>query len=187
MHKLVYQCFKTLMVAILGIFIADMAFYLYRANTLNQKIENIASSLQKVVMENNYLPVAEKEMYEALFVQLGEQMEGSAGVNADPNLNFIRGFGWNYGRDADISVSGTGVNVVKDLSKVGEYGDIMAIQIEVGVNTPTWSVQTANYSDVMVREKRGDGTGTLSIEPNHVLFTYSYLVPCLKYSPITES
>ena len=88
MNRLVYSVFKAIMMAIIFVFVFDMAFYLYRAISLNSRMQSISTSLQKVVMENNYLPSETATMYQHLFGQLIEDFNGgSYSIGADGSLN----------------------------------------------------------------------------------------------------
>lgn len=122
MNKLVYSVFKAIMLSVIFIFIFDMASYLYRAVSLNARMESLSTSLKKVVMENNYLPESDAELYMKLLGQMVADFNGvpasafGAGgitkpsdVNAkdsDISDNFISGMHWNYGSNAILANSG---------------------------------------------------------------------------------
>ena len=86
MHKLVYSVFKTIMVAMILVFAFDMIGYLYRAMSLNQRMENIMVSMQRIVAENNGLTPDAYSMYEDMFIQLAKDMNG------DDAGSFINGY-----------------------------------------------------------------------------------------------
>ena len=169
MNKLVYSVFKAIALSIIFVFIFDMAFYLYRAVSLNARMESISTSLKKVVMDNNYLPSEDAKLYANILGQMVADFNGCTyTIGADGKLtftdtdssdNFISGMHWNFGSDAVgvgssqlmsltssvYSFNGTNWssanrNVVeKDMSKPREYGDIQIVQLRVGVYQPLWN------------------------------------------------
>ena len=95
MHRLVASCFKAIMFSIIFVFVFDMSFYLYRVISLNSRRESIMTSMQKVIMENNYLPDGSYKLYENIFSKLASDMNQGGEV-------FIRGFNINYSHDATL-------------------------------------------------------------------------------------
>ena len=178
MNKLVYSVFKAIALSIIFVFIFDMAFYLYRAVSLNARMESISTSLKKVVMDNNYLPSEDAKLYANILGQMVADFNGCTYTigadgkltftDADSSDNFISGMHWNFGTDAVgvgssqlmsltssvYSFNGTNWssanrNVVeKDMSKPREYGDIQIVQLRVGVYQPLWNWSTGAPTDV---------------------------------------
>ena len=97
MNKLVYICFKTLALSMIFIFVWDMGFYLFRAFSLDQRMKNHMTSLQKVVMENNYIPQSTYDEYARLFGAMQAQYNNGG--------DFILGFRSNYRNGADYSAN----------------------------------------------------------------------------------
>lgn len=173
MHRLVANCFKAIAYSIIFIIIWDVGFYLWKANAINQRMESLAVSLQEVVSKNNYLPEEDFKMFKSLCLRTMDDMNTQSDT-------FIRGFGINYGRDASckntvsVNVDGKG-NVAKyDLEVPASYGDVQVIEIEVGINASIWD-RTAN--------SRGEDWNK---RDTGMRFTYTYLVPCLKYTTVTN-
>ncbi len=159
MNKLVYNVFKTIAFAMIFVFVWDMVFYLYRVAVLNQRMDNIMTSLQKVVTENNYLPSESAEVFkQILYAMATDFNSGRTFTNANnaQNEDFIEAIGWNVGQNATV-VSGmetlhanrsywTGsgwsnrnVQILhKDMGEVGAYGDVQTIQLYVKVVMPFW-------------------------------------------------
>lgn len=206
MNRLVYSVFKAIMMAIIFVFVFDMAFYLYRAISLNSRMQSISTSLQKVVMENNYLPSETATMYQHLFGQLVVDFNGGSYTVSNGNLsfddsdssdNFISGLHWNYKKDVtNISTANDAKAtvyryrnssfveqqiglVVKKMNQPADYGQVMVVQIRVGVYQPLWGWGTANGKYVYNGE---DGTQWVRNSTGaSTEFVYNYYVPCLQY------
>lgn len=206
MNRLVYSVFKAIMIAIIFVFVFDMAFYLYRAISLNSRMQSISTSLQKVVMENNYLPSETATMYQHLFGQLIVDFnggsysigaDGSLNLNdSDINNNFISGMHWNY-KNSATGISGTSEKtkvyryngstfiptdiplVVTKMSSPADYGQVMIVQLRVGVYQPLWGWNTANGE---YKYNGEDGTKWVrNATGASTEFVYNYYVPCLQY------
>lgn len=211
MNRLVYSVFKAIMMAIIFVFVFDMAFYLYRAISLNSRIQSISTSLQKVVMENNYLPSETATMYQHLFGQLIVDFnggsysigaDGSLNLNdSDINNNFISGMHWNY-KNSATGISGmsettkvyryngstftpTDIPLVIDkMSSPADYGQVMIVQLRVGVYQPLWGWSTANGKYEYNGE---DGTKWVrNATGASTEFVYNYYVPCLQYKTTNQ-
>lgn len=171
MHQIVANCFKAIAYAMIFVIVWDVGFYMWRVMVLNQRMEALTGSIQQIVSNNNYLPESDYETYKILFQDLAQQMN-----NGD---TFVQGFNINYGKD---SVSKTTVNVKKsgktgttnivkyDMSKPADYGDVMTVEVQVGVNAVSW--YNANNKSNATSFQSGR---------SQVILTYTYLVPCLKY------
>lgn len=206
MNRLVYSVFKAIMMAIIFVFVFDMAFYLYRAISLNSRMQSISTSLQKVVMENNYLPNETATMYQHLLGQLIVDFNGgSYNIGADGSLslndsdesnNFISGMHWNY-KDGATGISGmsettrvyryndstftpTDIPLVVDkMSSPADYGQVMIVQLRVGVYQPLWGWNVANGE---YKYNGEDGTKWVrNATGASTEFVYNYYVPCLQY------
>lgn len=211
MNRLVYSVFKAIMMAIIFVFVFDMVFYLYRAISLNSRMQSISTSLQKVVMENNYLPSETATMYQHLLGQLIVDFNGgSYSIGADGSLslndsdesnNFISGMHWNYKDDA-TGVSGmsettrvyryngstftpTDIPLVIDkMCNPADYGQVMIVQLRVGVFQPLWGWGTANGKYEYNGE---DGTKWVrNATGASTEFVYNYYVPCLQYKTTNQ-
>lgn len=174
MHRIVANCFKSIAFAILFIIIWDVAFYLWRANALNDRMESLAVSMQEVVSKNNYLPEGDAEMYKALLLSIGDDMNSGSD-------EFIRGFNWNYGRNSVYSdhindSSGRDI-LVRDMSIPANYGDVMVVELEVGINATVWGKFNSGASGAADEFDNRDYP---------ISFTYTYLVPCLNYTTVTN-
>lgn len=182
------------MFSMIFIFVFDIASYLYRALSLNQRMESMMVSMQKIVTENNYLPKGSYDMYNSLFNQLMLDMNGSA----DPTSSsaFISGFEMNYNTDAvnvlgkleadkrDISTTAVKkTNILrKKMSLPADYGDVMVVQCSVLINQPSWGFTGSNHS----AENFNNSANSDKIKKKTTKFTYTYYVPCLKYQAITQ-
>lgn len=206
MNRLVYSVFKAIMMAIIFVFVFDIAFYLYRAISLNSRMQSISTSLQKVVMENNYLPSETATMYQHLFGQLVVDFNGGSYTvsngnlsfnDSDPNDNFISGLHWNYKTNAtNISTANNAKAtvyrysnssfvqqqvdlVVKKMNQPAEYGQVMVVQIKVGVYQPLWGWGSATG---VYKYNGEDGTQWVRNSTGaSTEFVYNYYVPCLQY------
>lgn len=206
MNRLVYSVFKAIMMAIIFVFVFDMTFYLYRAISLNSRMQSISTSLQKVVMENNYLPSETATMYQHLFGQLVADFNGGSYTVSNGNLsfndsdssdNFISGLHWNYKEDVtNISTANDAKAtvyryrnssfveqqiglVVKKMNQPADYGQVMVVQIRVGVYQPLWGWGTANG---IYKYNGEDGTQWVRNSTGaSTEFVYNYYVPCLQY------
>lgn len=174
MHRIVANCFKSIAFAILFVIIWDVCFYLWRANALNDRMESLAVSMQEVVAKNNYLPEGDAKMYKALLLGIRDDMNSGSDV-------FVRGFNWNYNRDSSYNTPITDSDdrniLVRSMNTPANYGDVMVIELEVGINATVWG-------------KFNTGADGAANEFNHqdfpMSFTYTYLVPCLKYTTVTN-
>jgi len=200
MHRMILQVFKVLALSMVLVFVFDIVFYLYRALNLNQRMESVNVSIQKVVSENNYLPEGEYQMFTSIFNNIGNSMNGGSGTGNE-NDDFII---WNSDASAVGINYGTGVSngtlpsiqdadgnelVVDDIQKPADYGDVRPIELSIRVKQPGWGfvggLSADNWTNdrdaVKDKYKDTDGDGdALSTK-----FTYTYLVPCLKYQSVT--
>lgn len=190
MNKLVYGVFKAIAISMIMVFVLDMAMYMYKAISLDQRMKNIMVSMQRTVAENNYLPETSYNTYVAMLRSLANSLQGA---DDNPFVGTATGSGnalhLNYGNNAwgvDSSVkdaiessgSSSGISLVTDMSKVADYGDIMVVQSAVMVRQPTWRfIGTGRGSD----EFQNDRTSS-AITANTTTFTYTYYVPCMNYS-----
>lgn len=206
MHKLVYQVFKTLAFAMIFVFVWDIVFYMYRVASLNQRMESLMASMQKVVMENNCLPEDSAEMYKSLLAVIAGDFNGTSYTNAaldtgnsSQNLgDFVAAIGWNFRTDAQDIVTPTitgqrssfnnitkrfetpkTVNILHTkMGEPGAYGDVTIVQVRVLVVQPFWGFSGTQYSS--------EEWGRLSPAQNKTVLTYTYYVPCLKYKSVTQ-
>ena len=189
MERFVLNIFKAIMFSMIFIFAFDIGSYLYRAFSLDQKMNNIMTSLQRVVMENNYLPQEAYEEYAGLFQMLKDDYNG---VDATANVNgsqyqdrFIEGFDMNF--NDDLKVNGA-VNLdnyfdsgilVKKMDTPADYGDIMAVQVAVQIYQPIWGF---DFNKLDTQNEYS------SVNMNRVYRThwmaYTYYVPCLHYQRV---
>ena len=197
MERFVLNVFKAIMISMIMIFTFDMLSYLYRAMTLNNKMENLMTSMQRVVMENNYLPEGAYDEYWTLFQNLKLSYNGNTNSPTTEHIRgsirkeeFIQGFTMNYKKDlvsankaaiVNSFASGEGILRTKMYSPAN-YGDVMAVQVAVAINQPLW--RFTNYSHV-------DG-GDLGM-PNFnraqygtTWLSYTYYVPCLHYQRLED-
>lgn len=209
MNKLVYTVFSTLAFAIIFVFVWDIVFYLYRVNSLNTRMENIASAMQNVVMQNNYMPEYEAKVFQQLLKNMADDY--NSGVTSDVNAysdgsthsvnDFVLYLDWNYNDSAVLPTSSitsiadsvsrvhTRMGVDSYSSSVPDYGDIVVIQLRVVVAQPTWNFMKqsgAGFKTIVA----GNTGSSEKMENNHVtdvgdMFTteldYTYYVPCLRY------
>lgn len=205
MYKMVATCFKAIIYAILFVFIFDMVFYMYRALSVNQRMESIMASMKKEVMENNYLPEGSRQMYDAIFIQLADDMN-----NGDV---FIQGFNMNYSTTGGIrphdavdptdtlttltatkyDVHGNPVttNILRSqLDLPADYGDIMVAQLCVGIVRPMWgwsSTGTLNGDYNYSGEDAKSWTRINEANRNITRFYYTEYIPCLNYQSISKN
>lgn len=175
MHRIVANCFKGIAFAIIFVIVWDLGFYLWRANALNQRMESLAVSMQEVVSKNNYLPEGDRAMFNSILNSIKDDMNVSD--------TFINAFDWNY-KDNCVFDSSTlqnnlGANKLRKRMKYpASYGDVMVIELRVSLNATYWTqVNTdsqGNSGDTFVNNDKG------------IVFTYTYLVPCLKYTTVTD-
>lgn len=210
MHRLVLNCFKAIIYSMLFIFILNFAFYLYKVTELNHRVESIVSSMQRVVMENNYMPPEMNDVYASMFAELYNSYNGfdgsTTGVRRD-DLNmymtsngtdvmegsmsgsvmdlFIVGIGWNYSHPAQGNFQE--IEVRNTNGAIGSMRNILRKQM----NKP------ANFGDVMlvqvivqVQQPMFSMSGNRSSDDfkldkwARTNLVYNYYVPCLKYQQI---
>lgn len=206
MNRMVWCVFKAIALSMIFVFVWDMGFYLYRTYALNQRMEMLMSSLTKVVQENNYLPENEKEVYDTLFRNIADMMNGDKSkYDADSektgsDYQFVNGFQWNYSKDskgtinyankvddimADVTdVKGTTNNrniLVRSMDKSACYGDIMLVYVSVNVNTPFWTFQTGKDEG-----RYNLTTWSRNVAYSNVTMDYVYYVPCMNYTSVTD-
>lgn len=208
MNKFVFTVFKAIAVAMIFVFVFDMAFYLYRALSINQRMLNLMTSMQQVVMDNNYLPQGDYALYESLFTELANNYNDPDGDGIhDPFDQFVDGFRINYNHDAHdclaslvverYQTSGAGGGAVinqdvlrKKMDMPANYGDVMVVQVDVQIRQPSWGFDTGATGVVSGGERGGAAwqNDRTSANINHktTTFTYTYYVPCLKYQSITQ-
>lgn len=209
MHRMVIQVFKAIAFAMVFVFVFDMAFYLYRVYILNQRMESINVSLQKVVSENNYLPEAQYKMFNAIYNNMAKTFNSGRNTGGSDGDDFIvykdgnNAVKLNYGQRNALSSSDIGQKfnvdtsfirdyLVGDIEQPADYGDVMIVNAEIAVNQPLWGFTrsgkmdanswrkvTKDTKDTLKDSFKTSGDGT-------VTFTYTYFVPCLKYQSVTE-
>lgn len=172
MHRIVATCFKSIMYAIIFVIIWDVGFYLWRANVLNQRMESLAVSMQEVVSKNNYMPEGDYKMFKSVLNTIRSDMNQSD--------EFVSKIILNYGDyssyQPNVRVDGVGNIARYRLDTPARYGDVMVIELKVGVNASVWG-----RSNV-----RGNGADSVEKKSSPLYFTYTYLVPCLKYTTVTD-
>lgn len=204
-YKMIYQVFKALAIAMVMVFVFDIVFYLYRAYSLNQRMESMCVSLQKVVSENNYLPEGQYNMFMTLFDDMSDSFNSGyktnedgtitrvdesslSGTDANVNRFIVRqddghAVRLNYGQTPEGGTPTiSGVTVGSDLSKPLDYGDVAYIQAKVEVKQPVWDFIGTSYSAANFQNSNTNA----SIAEKTTEFTYTYLVPCLKYQSVTD-
>lgn len=65
-YRTIWLVFKVLAASMILVFVFDISAYLIKAYTLHQRMNNLATSIQRVVMENNYLPYSEYKLFDAI-------------------------------------------------------------------------------------------------------------------------
>lgn len=211
MHKLVFNVFKTIAISMILIFVFDIVFYMYRVASLNQRVESIMTSLQKVVMENNYLTSYDSQLYAQMFNSMIDDYNGAFAASGNQADKFIMHMFWNVGSpakaadgsnlsesDGSLDIKGSrsfyngsawvnrdDVNLVHyTMNEVGSYGDIQCVQLVVQVQQPLWRFANS------VRGQRGAPEWNRAIENGSTPFTteffYTYYVPCLRYQSVTQ-
>lgn len=206
MNRMVWCVFKAIALSMIFVFVWDMGFYLYRTYALNQRMEMLMSSLTKVVQENNYLPENEKEVYDTLFRNIADMMNGDKSKydndseKTGSDYQFVNGFQWNYSKNskgtinyankvddimADVTdVKGTTNNrniLVRSMDKSACYGDIMLVYVSVNVNTPFWTFQTGKDEG-----RYNLTTWSRNVAYSNVTMDYVYYVPCMNYTSVTD-
>lgn len=168
MNKLVYSVFKAIMISIIVIFVFDMASYLYRAVSLNTRMESLSTSLKKVVMENNYLPPEDSTLYANILGQMvvdfnhadSYSVSPNSGLvitDSDANDDFISGLHWNYGSSA-LDKDGNAMSNSSD-GLLGLKGDIYEYNASNWTKSERRIVETdmskpREYGDIQVVQIR---------------------------------
>lgn len=198
MERVVYSCFKAILISILLIFAFEIIGYLYKCMVLNSKMNVLMQSVQTTVAENNYLPSENYNTYKTLLTIIVNEMNGQSGstlVDKIPGQHwFIDAATFNYTTDA-INTAGTvqairngsTINVLqKKMNTPAAYGDVMVVQARVIVEQPSWGFTTNanNNGDSFVNGQDG-ATITRGIAAGgHVPtteFVYTFYVPCLNF------
>ena len=89
MYKMVYQVFKTIAIAMVLVFVFDIVLYLYRAYSLNQRMESLCVSIQKVVSENNYMPEGQYNMFMRLFDDMADSFNSGYITREDGSITQV--------------------------------------------------------------------------------------------------
>lgn len=216
MHRMVIQVFKAIAFAMIFVFVFDMAFYLYRVYVLNQRMESINVSLQKVVSENNYLPEAQYKMFNAIYNNMARAFNGGSGKGDDysdydhSGDDFVvykdgnNAVKLNYGQNNALSSSDiankfniSDATFIRDylegnMALPADYGDVMIVNAEIAVNQPLWGfvrsgkMDADSWQKVSKRDKDRLRDSNKISGDGTVTFTYTYFVPCLKYQSVTE-
>lgn len=184
MAKLTYSVFKTIMMAMILVFVFDMLMYLYRTASLTQRMQNIMTGMQRVVQENNGLSPENYKVYEDMFIELADSFnQGHTANNSD---TFINGFWINFNSKArdtttmhDMSASSGTVLKMNNTANMANYGDIIVVQVGVCINQPNWNFTTSSSNSSAYFQN--DRTSPVINSPEHNLW-YTYYVPCLKYT-----
>lgn len=207
--RTIIRVFKTIAIAMVLVFVCDIAIYLYKAFQLQQRIESLAVSLQRTVMQNNYLPESEHATYSALFEHTVQTLNGTNKANdthhrwgreLNDNESFIQtngnpanGIRMNY--DTNIHNHSGLVEGVDGASKITVNGEtVFDPNNERCVNLAT----PAEYGDLkyiqisvtLIQPYWGftnqlDSNSWGIIDHPTTTMYFSYLVPCLHYNAIT--
>ena len=230
MYSMVYKVFKTIAFAIIFVFVFDIMMYIYRFASFNTKVENISTSLQKVVMENNYLPKEQAVLFKQMLYNLAADYNApTAAARAtytfniddtglpwhDTNNAFVLYCDWNYAEHATfpsgtspIAVFDPTGNIVLDKmgvgssgGQVGDYGDIMVVQIRFLLAQPMWNcmhetvfnnggdtaITAGTYTAGTGRADTKEDSPAAKLANRFITeVDYNYYVPCLQYKSITE-
>ena len=221
MYSMVFKVFKTIAFAIIFVFVFDILMYIYRFATFNNKVENITTSMQKVVMENNYMPAEQAFLFKQMFYRLAYDYNAPNGAampavtttsNTLPfNMQdgaFVLFCDWNYGDNAVFPGGTTPIQVVDATGnivhqqmgitasggEVGDYGDIMIVQVRFLLAQPMWNFMHSNFTRITAADTATGGTGdqnetTPAQRIANRFITevdYNYYVPCLQYKSVTE-
>lgn len=172
MNKVVWTAFKSVAFAILFVIVWSVSFYLFKAYSLNQKIESVMVTMQQEVSKNNYLPESAYEMYENLLRDVATNMNGNEAGS------FIQGFNINYHHDSQFQPTSVGgVNYSTRLDTPADYGDIAVIELQVTMNAVEWFYDPAE--DGAANQVKTDNNAATTL-------TYTYQVPCLRYISVTN-
>ena len=184
MAKLTYTVFKTIMLAMIFVFVFDMGMYLYRTASLTQRMQNIMTSMQRVVQENNGLSPENYAVYEDMFIELADSYnQGKHGNNSDV---FINGYWINFNNKAkdtatmnDMTAASGTILKMNNTANMANYGDVIVVQVGVSINQPNWNFTSATSNSSQYFQNDRTSAGIAS--PEHELW-YTYYVPCLKYT-----
>ena len=190
MERFVLNIFKAIAFSMIFILFFDIASYVYRAFSLDQKMNNIMTSLQRVVMENNYLPDYAYDEYQGIFRMLQADYNGADVTQTVEGSQlqdrFIAGFDINYNDDLVVPTSvnldnyfDSGI-LVKKMCNPADYGDIMAVQVAVQIYQPVWGFGVNGMRDL---SQRNSSVNFNRIYKTHWM-SYTYYVPCLHYQRI---
>lgn len=173
MNKIVINAFKAIAFSMIFVIVWDVAFYMFKVYSLNQKMESVLTTMQQEVSINNYLPEGAYTMYESVLKGIATDMNGS---DAD---KFVLGYNINYGHECSLDTSGvSGLTFSRDMQSVGDYGDVAIIELKVTVNsTLLWYNASSSSASADRVEDRDSSVKVL---------TYIYQVPCLRYTSITN-
>ena len=166
MNKIVATSFKSIMFAIIFVIVWDVCFYVWRANVLNQRMESIAVSMQDVITKNNYIPKGEENMFKAIMRSIRDDM--------NTGDTFITSIGWNISTDSIYKPTINGTTVVRHTKDPARYGNVMVLELHVKVNANVWQNDDGNSAEDFKREYK------------NIEFVYTYLVPCLKFTSVTD-
>lgn len=172
MNRFVIVAFKAIAYAVIFVMIWSVLFYLYRAYSLNQKIESVMTSMEQEVSKHNYLTEDAYKMYEGIL----------RGIAADMNNGdtFVQGFNINYSHDCSTTLPSNGLTYSKRLDTPADYGDVAVIELSVTINAVDLFYD--NTADGAANELQiGDGQNGIATE-----FTYISQVPCLRYISVTN-
>ena len=191
------------MLSMIFIMVFDITSYLYRAMSLNTKVENLMTSLQRTVSENNGLPSETAETYSKLLSNTADNFNKNG-----TNEPFVLGISWNYGKSVETVGTSTPLSINSkryyydnssknykdkevdilhtDMGDIGDYGDIHACQVKIAVAQPMWgwgNLEKATYS------YGGEDSTSWNKARTKVpvtMFYYTYYVPDIRYKSVTQ-
>lgn len=193
MNRLVFGVFKAIALSMILVIVFDMAMYLYKAVSLDQRMKNMMVSMQRTVAENNYLPETAYNTYVTMLRTMASQLEGRdgnpfIGTQDGGTKALFLNYGYNaWGVDTDVqdAITQGSTKLITRMDKKGTYGDVMVVQAAVMVRQPTWGfVKTSGVVDGGengAEALQNDSTST-QLEASTHTFTYTYYVPCMNYS-----
>ena len=175
MNRFVIVAFKAVAYSIIFVIIWSLCFYLFRAYSLNQKMESIMTSMEQEVTKHNYLTEDAYNMYKGMLLNIADDMNGGD--------HFVRGFRINYNHISDTEPPhNNGLTYQRQLNEPADYGDVMIIEMSVSINALTMFYDPAanNTADSVqiydANEAKSKG----------LTFTYVSQVPCLRYISVNE-
>lgn len=173
MNRLLINCFKTVFISTLMIFIGVIVTYTALIMSTYSKIQAITYQMSTDISRHNYLTVEAASLFTDMFDRLSAQ-DDTVG-NPGPLEDLIVDITYNSD-NSFVDVDGSPVNGGDPLTEVRAYGDAHVIVVKMEYKGMTFFGGNNDSEAHSLRDVTINATA-----PSNRFIQYEYIAPCLRY------